>query len=500
LGEATIIRNDEASNLPANARVLYVGDYNPDDNSGEPGYQTICSNSAPDGIKQGQGVDPLNILWGPYTDASTTINWSVSTTSPSILFMLSEESYELRYRDDLQIMTSNVYYDVAGGFQYVQGSYHSFGNNASLPYQDSVNTSGNTALNDLDPTLTNLTGLSAAVLLEDLTGASDHLPIVADYTIPIPSTAPVASFTASPTNGAAPLAVTFTDTSTGGTNWAWTFGDGGTTNLVTNVVAYTYSTAGVYSVTEIVSGTGGSSTDAVANCITVLPPAPVASFTASPTNGAAPLGVSFTDTSSNSPTSWSWTFGDNGTSTSQNPSYTYITPGAYTVTLIASNAGGSGTSAQTTLINVYDRFAWWQLQYFGSTNIAASTAPDGDYTGAGMSNTNKFLAGFNPTNAAAYLHVISIAEQLVAGTTNVVVTYLGPNGDNSYTPGIASRTNVLDYTTGAADGSYTNGGWQDTGQTNILGGGNGSGTITSMTDTNIPASSDRYYRVRVLPP
>jgi len=27
-GEAKIIRNDEANNLPVNARVLYVGDYN----------------------------------------------------------------------------------------------------------------------------------------------------------------------------------------------------------------------------------------------------------------------------------------------------------------------------------------------------------------------------------------------------------------------------------------------------------------------------------------
>jgi len=49
-GEAKIIRNDEANNLPANARVLYVGDYNPDNNSGEPAYQTICSNSAPNWI------------------------------------------------------------------------------------------------------------------------------------------------------------------------------------------------------------------------------------------------------------------------------------------------------------------------------------------------------------------------------------------------------------------------------------------------------------------
>ena len=187
LGEASIIRNDESVNVPPNSRVLYVGDYNPDDNSGEAGYQTICSNSAPDGIQQGQGVDPLNILWGPYTSASATINWSSSTTSTQILFMLSEESYELRYRDDLQVMTHDVYYDVAGGLAYVQGTYHSFGNNASIPWGSSVSASGNTALNDLDPALTNLTGLSAAVLLEDLTGASDHLPVVADYSIPLGS-------------------------------------------------------------------------------------------------------------------------------------------------------------------------------------------------------------------------------------------------------------------------------------------------------------------------
>jgi hypothetical protein len=60
---------------------------------------------------------------------------------------------------------------------------------------------------------------------------------------------------------------------------------------------------------------------------------------------------------------------------------------------------------------------------------------------------------------------------------------------------------VLDYTTGDANSNYTNGGWQDTGQTNILSGGNGSGIVTNMTDnggaTNVPS---RYYRIRVLVP
>src|SRR5208283_5071609 len=43
-----------------------------------------------------------------------------------------------------------------------------------------------------------------------------------------------------------------------------------------------------------------------------VPPAPVASFTAVPTSGNAPLTVLFSDTSTGSPTSWSWTFGDSG--------------------------------------------------------------------------------------------------------------------------------------------------------------------------------------------
>ncbi len=84
---------------------------------------------------------------------------------------------------------------------------------------------------------------------------------------------PVASFTGSPTAGVVPLAVTFTDASTGSiTNWSWNFGDGGTTNLATNSVLYTYNTAGVYSVTEIVSGPGGSGTNTQVNYITVLTP------------------------------------------------------------------------------------------------------------------------------------------------------------------------------------------------------------------------------------
>ncbi len=180
-GEARIIRNDEANNLPANARVLYVGDYNVD-NSGEAMYQTILSNTAPNGIHQGQGIDSLNPTNNP------NINWSASTTATNILVMLTEEDYELRYRDDLQVMTTNVYYGAPGGLQYVPGTYHTFANNGTTAYSNSVNNGTDTALNN---DLASGAPISAAQLYLDLTNASDHLPVVADYTIPITVPAPV---------------------------------------------------------------------------------------------------------------------------------------------------------------------------------------------------------------------------------------------------------------------------------------------------------------------
>ena len=79
---------------------------------------------------------------------------------------------------------------------------------------------------------------------------------------------------------------------------------------------------------------------------------PVANFSGSPVTGDALLTVNFTDTSTNNPTSWSWTFGDGGTSTLQNPAYTYQNPGTYAVSLTATNAGGSSTTTKTGYITV----------------------------------------------------------------------------------------------------------------------------------------------------
>lgn len=71
---------------------------------------------------------------------------------------------------------------------------------------------------------------------------------------------------------------------------------------------------------------------------------PTAAFTYDPSSGVDPLPVAFTDTSSangTTITSWAWDFNDGGTSTSQNPSHTFTTPGTYHVQLTATNPNGS---------------------------------------------------------------------------------------------------------------------------------------------------------------
>ncbi len=89
----------------------------------------------------------------------------------------------------------------------------------------------------------------------------------------------------------------------------------------------------------------------------VRDPAPVANFTANATNGTGSLTVKFTDTSIRSPTSWLWDFGDDETSTEQNPTHTYTTPGTYTVKLTASNPAGNDTITKTSYITVLDTIA-----------------------------------------------------------------------------------------------------------------------------------------------
>jgi len=138
----------------------------------------------------------------------------------------------------------------------------------------------------------------------------------------------VPSFTASPTSGVAPLTVQFTDTSTGNpSRWQWRFGDG-ISSLEQNPI-HIFS-PGTYSVTLEEAGANGiwlyTSTQTTI-IVVKAPPAPVASFTANPISGTAPLTVQFTDTSTGNPIRWQWYFDDMASlgyeDLRQNPSHVF---------------------------------------------------------------------------------------------------------------------------------------------------------------------------------
>jgi PKD repeat protein len=264
-----------------------------------------------------------------------------------------------------------------------------------------------------------------------------------------------AGFTGNPTNGAATLLVNFTDASSGTvTSRVWNFGDGGASTLTSP--SHPYTNAGAFSVSLMVFGPLGSNTLTLSNYITVtnLAGAPIAGFIASPTNGAAPLLVNFTDVSMGSITNRSWTFGDGNTSVAVNPSHTYSNAGTYSVALTVSGPGGSGvtnlvnlvtvtnivsTSPTVTILRPANGMLYPPVTNLVITVVAAATANNGaaiskieffaDSTKLGETTSNpgtNFL--FNPTLGT---HIITARATDALGATNTSTVTITIGARNS---------------------------------------------------------------------
>jgi PKD repeat protein len=97
----------------------------------------------------------------------------------------------------------------------------------------------------------------------------------------------------------------------------------------------------------------GAGPESYAKAITINCP-PASNFYASSTQVCVGGTITFTDISTNNPTSWLWTFpgGTPATSTLEHPTVTYSTLGVYNVTLQVTNANGNNSSTKTTYINV----------------------------------------------------------------------------------------------------------------------------------------------------
>ena len=202
--------------------------------------------------------------------------------------------------------------------------------------------------------------------------------------VPLNATPLIPNFIGLPTSGPAPLTVQFNDTSTGPhDHWKWEFGDGNSSSEQNPL--YTFSEPGSYSVLLNISQVDGETVSTTQedyiNVSAVSLEPPVVDFSGEPTSGIAPLTVTFADLSSNAPTSWNWSFGDDSTenATTRNPVHSYANPGIYSVSLNATNTAGMNVSTKTSYINV----------------TAAPVGPVADFSGTPTSGFAPLTVQFN---------------------------------------------------------------------------------------------------------
>lgn len=175
------------------------------------------------------------------------------------------------------------------------------------------------------------------------------------FQLPLGTVPPVAAFTGTPTTILPGQSVQFNDQSTNApTSWSWSFPGGTPTTSSLQNPSIVYNTPGTYDVTLTATNAYGSDAITKTAYITVAANAPVADFTGTPTTVNTGGTVTFADQSTNTPTSWLWSFsgGTPSSSTLQNPTVVYNTNGSYDVTLTATNAYGSNSTTKTAYINV----------------------------------------------------------------------------------------------------------------------------------------------------
>ncbi|MCX6268186.1 MAG: PKD domain-containing protein, partial [Bacteroidetes bacterium] len=212
-----------------------------------------------------------------------------------------------------------------------------------------------------------------------------------------------AMFTGTPTTVCTGGTVTFTDQSLASpTSWTWSFPGGTPSTFIGQTPpAIVYNTAGTYDVTLTVSDGTNNDSEVKTGYITVKNI--IANFTGAPTTVVIGNTVTFTDNSSCSPTSWSWSFpgGTPSTFSGQTPpAITYSTLGTYDVSLTVTKPGGTDTKTRVGYITVAPPI-------FNMTNGTVTTCT-GDFfdsggpTGNYLNNEN-LTETFYPSTAGSLI-------------------------------------------------------------------------------------------------
>lgn len=169
--------------------------------------------------------------------------------------------------------------------------------------------------------------------------------------------------------------------------------------------------------------------------ISGAPTAPVASFTSTNQTVCAGQSVTYTSTSTNNPTSYSWSFpgGTPSSSTSASQVVTYPAAGTYNVTLTATNAGGSNASNQTGYVTVNAIPAAPSITAGGSTTFCqGGSVTLTSSTGSATTWSNSASGSSITVNASGtYTATTTVASCASAASNSISVT-MNPNPSVSF--------------------------------------------------------------------
>ncbi len=258
---------------------------------------------------------------------------------------------------------------------------------------------------------------------------------------------PTVSFVVSDTTICPGTPVTFTSTSSGGVpgpmTYLWNFGDG-TGTYTGSPVVHTFSAAGDYTITLLVTNAQGCQATLVKYTHVHVSPPPVASFPATIQYICNPPGsVTFVSTSAGTPPlSYTWKFGD-GSPPSTSGTHTYTAVGSYNVTLIVTDGNGCVDSlTRVGIVQVMSLAAEFTFPttacVFSPVTFTNTSSPHSTRTwtyGDGPGSTSGLNGSHTYSAPGTYLVTLTIGNPPCTHTVSHSITILpGPTADFTISP------------------------------------------------------------------